>query len=147
MKSILLVEDNPEDVELALHAFEKNNISNPVKVIRDGEEALDYLFYKGKYSNSTHPLPGLILLDIKLPKIDGIEILRRLKQNESLKLITVVALTSSDAEKDVIESYNLGVNSYIRKPIDFDQFVEAVKHITVLLNLLVNGYFTEADNV
>jgi two-component system response regulator len=147
LKSILLIEDNPEDVELALHAFRKNNIANPVEVIRDGQEALDYLFYKGKYSNSTHTLPGLILLDLKLPKVDGVEILKKMKQDETHKLIPVVALSSSDAEKDIIESYNLGVNSYIRKPIDFDQFVETVKHIRVLLDLLVDDYFTEADNV
>ncbi len=127
--NILLVEDNPDDVELALHALKKNNIVNHVEVVRDGQEALDYLFYKGKYSNSTHPLPGLILLDLKLPKVDGIEILKNIKVDRKRKLIPVVVLTSSKEEKDVIESYNLGVNSYIRKPVDFDQFVETVKHI------------------
>jgi two-component system response regulator len=127
--SILLVEDNPDDIELTLHALKKNNIINPVEVVRDGQEAVDYLFYKGNYSNSTHPFPGLILLDLKLPKVDGIEILRRIKHDRKLKLIPVVVLTSSNEERDVIESYNLGVNSYIRKPVDFDQFVETVKHI------------------
>ena len=127
--NILLIEDNPDDVELTLYAFKKNNIANPVEVVRDGQEALDYIFYKGKYSNSTHPLPGLILLDLKLPKVDGIEILRNVKADRRLKLIPVVVLTSSKEEKDVIESYDLGVNSYIRKPVDFDQFVETVKHI------------------
>jgi CheY-like chemotaxis protein len=127
--NILLVEDNPDDVELALHALKKNNIVNHVEVVRDGQEALDYLFYKGKYSNSTHPLPGLILLDLKLPKVDGIEILKNIKVDRKRKLIPVVVLTSSKEEKDVIESYNLGVNSYIRKQVDFDQFVETVKHI------------------
>jgi two-component system response regulator len=127
--TILLVEDNPDDVELTLHAIKKNNIANPVEVLRDGQEALDYIFYKGKYSNSTHSLPGLILLDLKLPKVDGIEILRNIKTDRRLKLIPVVVLTSSKEEKDVIESYDLGVNSYIRKPVDFDQFVETVKHI------------------
>jgi two-component system response regulator len=127
--NILLVEDNPDDVELTLHALKKNNIINPIEVIRDGQEAVDYLFYKGNYSNSTHPFPGLILLDLKLPKVDGIEILRRIKYDRKRKLIPVVVLTSSKEEKDVIESYNLGVNSYIRKPVDFDQFVETVKHI------------------
>ena len=127
--NILLVEDNPDDVELALHALKKNNIVNHVEVVRDGQEALDYLFYKGKYSNSTHPLPGLILLDLKLPKVDGIEILKNIKVDRKLKLIPVVVLTSSKEERDVIESYNLGVNSYIRKPVNFDQFVETVKHI------------------
>jgi two-component system response regulator len=127
--SILLVEDNSDDIELTLHALRKNNIINPVEVVRDGQEAIDYLFYKGNYSNSTHPFPGLILLDLKLPKVDGIEILSRIKHDRKLKLIPVVVLTSSKEERDVIESYNLGVNSYIRKPVDFDQFVETVKHI------------------
>ena len=127
--NILLVEDNPDDVELALHALKKNNIVNHVEVVRDGQEALDYLFYKGKYSNSNHPLPGLILLDLKLPKVDGIQILKDIKVDRKRKLIPVVVLTSSKEEKDVIESYDLGVNSYIRKPVNFDQFVETVKHI------------------
>jgi two-component system response regulator len=127
--NILLVEDNPDDVELALHALKKNNIINHVEVVRDGQEALDYLFYKGKYSNSPHPLPGLILLDLKLPKVDGIQILKDIKVDRKRKLIPVVVLTSSKEEKDVIESYDLGVNSYIRKPVNFDQFVETVKHI------------------
>ncbi len=127
LMTILLVEDNPDDVELTLHALKRNNIVNPVEVVRDGEEAIDYLFYTGKYSDSTHQLPGLILLDLKLPKVDGIEILKRLKGNGRYKLIPVVVLTSSGEERDLIESYNLGVNSYIRKPVDFDQFVETVK--------------------
>jgi two-component system response regulator len=127
--NILLVEDNPDDIELALHALKKNNIINHVEVVRDGQEALDYLFYKGKYSNSPHPLPGLILLDLKLPKVDGIQILKDIKVDRKRKLIPVVVLTSSKEEKDVIESYDLGVNSYIRKPVNFDQFVETVKHI------------------
>jgi two-component system response regulator len=127
--NILLVEDNPDDVELTLHALKKNNIVNNVEVVRDGQEALDYLFYTGKYSNSTHLLPGLILLDLKLPKVDGIEILKEIKVDRKRKLIPVVVLTSSKEERDVIESYNLGVNSYIRKPVDFNQFVETVKQI------------------
>ena len=127
--NILLVEDNPDDVELALHALKKNNIVNHVQVVRDGQEAMDYLFYTGKYDNSTHPLPGIILLDLKLPKVDGIEVLRRIKVDRRRKLIPVVVLTSSKEERDIIESYDLGVNSYIRKPVDFDQFVETVKHI------------------
>ncbi len=140
--NILLIEDNPDDVELALHAIKKNNIANPVEVVRDGQDALDYLFYKGKYSNSTHPLPGIILLDLKLPKVDGIEILKRLKLDRRLKLIPVVVLTSSKEDKDVIESYDLGVNSYIRKPVDFDQFVETVKHLGFYW-LLMNEYVTD----
>ncbi len=127
--NILLVEDNPDDVELTIHALEKNNITNPVKIVRDGQEALDYLFHKGKYANSKHDLPNLILLDLKLPKVDGIEVLKEIKYDRKLKLIPVVVLTSSKEESDVVKSYDLGVNSYIRKPVDFDQFVETVKQI------------------
>jgi len=126
---ILLVEDNPDDVELTLHALKKNNIVNPVMVVRDGQEAVDYLLYQGKYSSSSHELPKLILLDLKLPKVDGIEVLHKIKADRKLKLIPVVVLTSSKEESDVIKSYDLGVNSYIRKPVDFDQFVETVKQI------------------
>lgn len=126
---ILLVEDNPDDVELTLHALKKNNIVNPVMVVRDGQEAVDYLLYQGKYSSSSHELPQLILLDLKLPKVDGIEVLQMIKADRKLKLIPVVVLTSSKEESDVIKSYDLGVNSYIRKPVDFDQFVETVKQI------------------
>ncbi|MEW6108361.1 MAG: response regulator [Nitrospirota bacterium] len=127
--NILLIEDNPDDVELTIHALKKNNIVNPVTIIRDGQEAVDYLFYKGKYSSSTHTLPNVILLDLKLPKIDGIEVLKEIKNDRRLKLIPVVVLTSSKEESDIIKSYDLGVNSYIRKPVDFDQFVETVKQI------------------
>lgn len=127
--NILLVEDNPDDVELTILALEKNNIANPVKVVRDGQEALDYLFYRGRYANHTHPLPNLVLLDLKLPKVDGIEVLNKLKADRRLKLIPVVVLTSSKEETDVVKSYDLGVNSYIRKPVDFDQFVDTVKQI------------------
>lgn len=126
---ILLVEDNPDDVELTVHALKRNNIVNPIEILRDGQEALDYLFYKGKYSSASHPLPNLILLDLKLPKVDGIEILERIKNDRKLKLLPVVVLTSSKEENDVIKSYDLGVNSYIRKPVDFDQFVDTVKQI------------------
>ncbi|MEW6418095.1 MAG: response regulator [Nitrospirota bacterium] len=127
--TIAIVEDNPDDVELTLHALEKNNIVNPVEVLRDGQDAIDYLFYTGKYSNSTHQLPGLILLDLKLPKVDGIDILRKIKGDRRRKIIPVVVLTSSKEERDLIESYDLGVNSYIRKPVDFDQFVNTVKQV------------------
>lgn len=126
---ILLVEDNPDDVELTIHALKKNNIINPVAVARDGQDALDYLFYKGKYSAADHQLPNVILLDLKLPKVDGIEVLQKIKSDRKLKLIPVVVLTSSKEESDLIKSYDLGVNSYIRKPVDFDQFVETVKQI------------------
>jgi CheY-like chemotaxis protein len=129
VNEILLVEDNPDDVELALHALKRNNILNPIVVARDGQEALDYLDYSGKYADSKHENPALILLDLKLPKVDGIEVLRRIKKKNSLKKVPVVILTSSKEEKDLVESYDLGVNSYIRKPVDFDQFVETVRYI------------------
>ncbi len=126
---ILLVEDNPDDVELTVIALKKNNIANPITVVRDGQEALDYLFYQGRYAGAAHEHPNVILLDLKLPKVDGIEVLKKIKADRKLKLIPVVVLTSSKEESDVIRSYDLGVNSYIRKPVDFDQFVETVRQI------------------
>lgn len=126
---ILLVEDNPDDVELTVHALKRNNIANPIVIVRDGQEAIDYLFCRGKFAGANHELPNVILLDLKLPKVDGIEVLQKIKSDRKLKLIPVVVLTSSKEESDLIKSYDLGVNSYIRKPVDFDQFVETVKQI------------------
>jgi two-component system, response regulator len=127
-KIILLVEDNPDDVELTLRAFKKNNISNMIVVARDGVEALDYLHGRGMYSDRlAKDLPVVILLDLKLPKIDGMEVLRNIRQDEFTKLIPVVILTSSAEQRDIVEGYKLGANSYIRKPVDFEQFIEAVK--------------------
>ena len=143
MNEILLVEDNPDDVELALHALKRNNILNPIVVARDGQEALDYLDNSGKYADSKHAIPALILLDLKLPKVDGIEVLRHIKAKSTLKQVPVVILTSSKEEKDLVESYDLGVNSYIRKPVDFDQFVETVRYIGYYW-LLLNESPTEA---
>jgi two-component system response regulator len=129
-KIILLVEDNPDDVELTIRAFKKNNILNKVIVAKDGVDALDYLFGTGTYAGrDVKELPVLILLDLKLPKIDGLEVLKRLRQDERTKLIPVVILTSSAEEKDVINGYSLGANSYIRKPVEFNQFVEAMRHL------------------
>jgi two-component system response regulator len=127
---ILLVEDNPDDAELALYALEKNKIANRVAVARDGVEALDYVFHQGSHTER-HPedLPKLILLDIKLPKMDGIEVLRALKKDPRSCSIPIVMLTSSREERDIMESYQLGVNSYIVKPVDFEQFTEAVQQI------------------
>ena len=127
-KIILLVEDNPDDVELTLRAFKKNNISNKVIVAKDGVEALDYLFGKGMYAGrDMKDMPVVTLLDLKLPKIDGLEVLKTIRQNELTKLLPVVILTSSIQEEDVINGYKLGANSYVRKPIDFKEFVEAIK--------------------
>jgi CheY-like chemotaxis protein len=129
-KIILLVEDNPDDELLAIRALKKNNIMNEVVVARDGTEALDYLFGTGAYSDrDTSVTPQVILLDLKLPKIDGLEVLRRLRNDERTKLLPVVVLTSSKEEKDLNESYRLGANSYIRKPVDFIQFTEAIKQL------------------
>ncbi len=127
---ILLVEDNPNDAELAIRALKKNRIVNNLVLVTDGEEALEFIFAKGKFNQrDINNIPRLILLDLKLPKVDGMEVLREIKNNPITKIIPVVILTSSKEEKDVIESYKLGVNSYIVKPVDFDKFVEAVREL------------------
>jgi len=127
-KTILLVEDNPDDVELTIRALKKNHILNRMIIAKDGVEALDYLFGTGIHSGrDVNNLPVLILLDLKLPKIDGLEVLKRIRQNELTHLLPVVILTSSQEEKDKINGYELGANSYIRKPVDFTQFTEAIK--------------------
>jgi len=129
-KKILLVEDNPDDVELTLRAFKKNNIMNEIIVKRDGAEALDYFFGKdGVAGKGNNGLPAVILLDLKLPKIDGLEVLKKLRADERTKLIPIVILTSSKEQLDVVNGYNLGCNSYIRKPVDFNQFADAVKQV------------------
>jgi two-component system response regulator len=127
---ILLVEDNPDDEALTLRAFKKNNILNEVVVAHDGAEALDYLFGEGSYAGrDTSVMPELILLDLKLPKVDGLEVLERIRADERTKLLPVVILTSSKEEQDLIEGYSLGANSYIRKPVDFRQFTEAIRQL------------------
>ena len=127
-KIILLVEDNPDDVELTLRAFKQNNIFNKVIVAKDGVEALDYVFGRGIYAGrDVKDLPVVILLDLKLPKIDGTEVLKAIRQNEATKLLPVVILTSSAQESDLVNGYKLGANSYVRKPVDFSKFVEAIK--------------------
>jgi len=129
-KTILLVEDNADDEKLTLRALKKNNISNEVFVARNGVEALDYLFGTGTYSGrDTSVMPEVVLLDLKLPKIDGLEVLRQLRGNERTKLLPVVILTSSNEEQDRLSGYGLGANSYVRKPVDFNQFMEAVRQL------------------
>ncbi len=130
---ILLVEDNPDDAALTLRALEKNDIvNNMVKVANNGVEALEYLFGTGEYEGRDTTLqPQLILLDLKMPKMDGIEVLRRLRQDDRTRLLPVVVLTSSDEKEDIVKIYNLGANSYIRKPVDFDEFTEAVRQLGV----------------
>jgi CheY-like chemotaxis protein len=125
-KTILLVEDNPDDEALTLRAFKKNNIFNEVTVVRDGQQALDYFFGEGA---SKLPTPVVVLLDLKLPKIEGMEVLRRLRSDPRTRLQPVVILTSSKEEQDIINGYNLGANSYIRKPVDFNQFMETIRQL------------------
>jgi len=128
--TIMLVEDNPDDVELTLRAFRKNNIANRTVVVHDGIEALDYLFCRGMYKDrNIKDQPKLILLDLKLPKMNGLQVLEQLRAAEITRLLPVVVLTSSKEETDLISSYKTGANSYVRKPVDFDQFVEAIKSI------------------
>jgi len=134
---ILLVEDNPSDEELTLRALKKYKLSNDIFVVRDGAEALDYVFGTGKYSDrDSNNHPKVILLDLKLPKVDGLEVLRRIKADPKTKQIPVVVLTSSSEESDVVESYKLGANSYIIKPVDFKQFTESIRELGMYWLLL-----------
>ena len=126
---ILLVEDNPDDEALTLRALKKSNIMNPVVVVRDGAEAIDYLFARGAYEGREAGIPEVVLLDLKLPKVDGLEVLRQLRIDERTRLMPVVVLTSSVEEQDLMRGYTLGANSYVRKPVDFNQFVEAVRQL------------------
>jgi two-component system response regulator len=129
-KIILLVEDNPDDVELTMRALKKGNIMNQVVVARDGAEALDYLFATGKYAGrNIEEQPQVILLDLKMPKVDGLEVLQRIRADERTKLLPVVVLTTSSEDKDRVSSYQLGANSFVRKPVDFNEFTEAVRQL------------------
>ena len=129
VKRILLVEDSPNDIELTLAALAENHLANEVVVVRDGEEALDYLYRRGMFKLREPGQPAVVLLDLKLPKVDGLEVLAQLKADPTLKVVPVVMLTSSHEEKDLVRSYNLGVNAYVVKPVDFPEFVEAVKEV------------------
>jgi CheY-like chemotaxis protein len=127
---ILLVEDDPDHVELALRALKKNNLANKVQVARDGEEALDFIFGQGKFEGrNVNDKPKLVLLDLKLPKVDGLEVLRKIREDKRTQYMPVVILTCSQQEQDIVESYELGVNSYIVKPVDFDKFVRAISEL------------------
>jgi two-component system response regulator len=128
-KVILLVEDNPDDEALTMRAFAKNNIGNRIVVVRDGAEALDWLFKRGEHQGRAEPDPQVILLDLKLPKIDGLEVLRQIREDPRTKLLPVVILTSSKEESDLLRGYELRANSYIRKPVDFARFVESVREL------------------
>jgi CheY-like chemotaxis protein len=128
---ILMVEDDPKDVELTLTALGDYNLANEVIVTRDGEQALDYLYYRGDYKTRASGNPAVMLLDLKLPKVDGLEVLKQIKSDGELRMIPVVVLTSSKEEKDMVASYKLGVNAYVVKPVDFHEFVNAIKELGV----------------
>lgn len=128
---ILLVEDSQDDIDLTRRALKKHNLANDLKVVMDGTEALDFLFKEGPYENSEHSMPQLVMLDINLPKLSGIEVLKRLRSDERTRLLPVVMLTSSKEERDVVQSYSFGANSYVQKPVSFEEFTEAVKQLGI----------------
>ena len=136
LKRILLAEDNPKDVELTMTALDEHNLANEVVVVNDGAEALDYLYCRGKFKLRNSSPPAVVLLDLKMPKVDGLEVLRTIKNDDHLKTIPVVVLTSSREEKDLVESYKLGVNAYVVKPVEFQRFVEAVRELGVFWALI-----------
>ena len=133
---ILLIEDDPKDVELTLTALEEYNLANEVVVTRDGEEALDYLYRRGSFTTRSNENPAVLLLDLKLPKVDGLEVLEQIKSDERLRMVPVVVLTSSREERDLVASYRLGVNAYVVKPVDFHEFVNAIKELGIVWGII-----------
>jgi len=129
LKRILLAEDNPKDVELSMSALEEHNLANEVVVVRNGAEALDYLYRRGSFASRPEGNPAVVLLDLKMPKVDGMEVLRQMKSDEQMKVVPIVVLTSSREEQDLVKSYKLGVNAYVVKPINFQQLIDAVKQL------------------
>lgn len=129
LPTILYAEDSQDDIELTLAAFKESNLANPITVVKDGEQALDYLFFRNNYANREPVIPAFVLLDIKMPKLDGIEVLKEIRKHDAYKNLPVVMLTSSQMETDVIKSYELGANGFVVKPIDFNDFVKAIKGI------------------
>jgi DNA-binding response OmpR family regulator len=136
LRRILMVEDDPRDVELSLTALEQHRLANEVVVVGDGEEALDYLYRRGKFTARASGNPAAVLLDLKLPKVDGLEVLQQIRGDEALKMVPVVVLTSSREERDLVASYQLGVNAYVVKPVDFHEFVNAVKELGMFWGLI-----------
>ena len=136
VKRILLAEDNPNDVELTLSALDEHNLANEVVVARDGQEALDYLYRRGPFQMREAGNPAVILLDLKMPKVDGLEVLQQVKSDPLLRVIPIVVLTSSREERDVVQSYELGVNAYVVKPVDFHEFVDAIKELGLFWGIL-----------
>ncbi len=129
LKRILLVDDSPRDIEMALEALREFNLANEIVTLRDGAETLDYLYHRGEFSSHTDAMPAVILLDLKMPRVDGLEVLRQIKTDPALKTIPVVMMTSSREEQDVVRSYQLGVNAYVVKPLSFGEFIEAVRAV------------------